>query len=153
MKQSSKPIPSDLLQLKERFERWRCTWTGSNKTPLGLSKEAVTLSYKYGITLTSKQLGLNHVTLKAQRQKFPEAFVTHLLEKIPTQALVLKTQASSMPIKTHFIELTSRTTSAYRKYKASFLNSSKYPFLKFCTFLRPNSSFSGFAFAPNALVF
>jgi hypothetical protein len=110
MKRRIRTIPADLLQLKERFEHWRRTRTGTNRTPLKLSKEAVTLSYKYGITLTSKQLGLNHVTLKAQREKFPEAFVTHLWEKTPTQAPVLKTRPSSTPIQTHFIELTSGST-------------------------------------------
>ena len=112
MKRRIKTIPGDLLQLKGRFEQWRQTraGTGTNRTPLGLSKEAVSLSYKYGITLTSKQLGLNHVTLKAQREKFPEAFVTHLLEKTPTQTPVLKTRPSSTPIQTHFVELTHSST-------------------------------------------
>ena len=110
MKRRIKTIPADLLQLKERFEHWRRTRTSTNRTPLGLSKEAVALSYKYGITQTSKQLGLNHVTLKAQREKFPEALVEHLLDKTQTQSPVLKTRPSSMPIQTHFVELTSKLT-------------------------------------------
>jgi hypothetical protein len=64
-KQRPPAIPADLLKLKQQFEHWRQTRSGKNNTPPELMGEAVKLSLKYQVTLVSRQLCLNHTTLKA----------------------------------------------------------------------------------------
>lgn len=106
MKQRIETIPTDLLQLKGRFEHWRCTRIGSNKTPLEFWAEAVALSYKYGITLTSRQLGLNHATLKVQRQKLKNSSSTKAIKNTTPLASVLKENQDSSELRANFVELT-----------------------------------------------
>ena len=65
IKQHHPAIPADLLKLKQQFEHWRQTRSGKNNTPPDLMSEAVKLLLKHPVTLVSKQLGLNHTTLKA----------------------------------------------------------------------------------------
>ncbi len=69
IKQHTRVIPADLLKLKQQFEYWRQTRAGNDRIPADLLNEALALSPKHGITLVSRQLGLNHAALKAQRQK------------------------------------------------------------------------------------
>lgn len=64
-KQRTPVIPADLLKLKQQFEHWRQTRSGKNNTPPELMSEAVELLLKHPVTLVSRQLGLNHTTLKA----------------------------------------------------------------------------------------
>src|SRR3989338_4847725 len=64
-KQRPAVIPADLLRLKQQFKHWRQTRSGKNDTPPELMSEAVKLLLKHPVTLVSRQLGLNHTTLKA----------------------------------------------------------------------------------------
>lgn len=64
-KQRPPAIPADLLRLREQFEHWRQTRSGKNNTPPELMSEAARLSLKHPVTLVSRQLRLNHTTLKA----------------------------------------------------------------------------------------
>jgi hypothetical protein len=80
IKQRSKTIPADLLRLKEQFEHWRQTRSGKNNTPPELMSAAVKLLLKHPVTLVSRQLGLNHTTLKAWG-KIATLPVTQALER------------------------------------------------------------------------
>jgi len=62
-------IPAALLDLKKRFEHWRATRIGNPRIPKDLLSVAAQLSLKYGITIVSRQLGLNHAALKVYKQE------------------------------------------------------------------------------------
>lgn len=78
IKQRTQEIPADLLNLKRQFEHWRQTRIGRNNTPSDLMNAAIALSEIHGITLVTRQLGLNHAGLKAQKQKIKSALGTDI---------------------------------------------------------------------------
>lgn len=97
-----KHIPAALLELKKRFEHWRNTRTGNPRIPEELLNVAVGLSLKHGITLVSRELGLNHVALKTHRQKIQNSSAAQQ-SSAKTTTLIGKDLSG---LQNRFIELT-----------------------------------------------
>lgn len=101
IKQRTQEIPADLLSLKQQFAHWRQTRIGRNNTPADLMNAAIALSEIHGITLVTKQLGLNHAGLKAQKQKIKSAPEQVQVSNIQNRFVELRSVSQQEPCQKH----------------------------------------------------
>jgi len=92
-------IPSDLLNLKKRFEAWRKTRAKRSKTPDRLLKAAAALLDHYSASMVCRVCGINLRTLRRRSSSIssPRRSATPAPDFFPLSLTISHPEVSSSP--------------------------------------------------------